>query len=310
MATLKHYCTLLFSCLLSPKKRPIYLRFSGCFPGEPGSASACLVFILRFSRREPLATFLTGWAQCPSCHPTNSVKWSTDPSQWPDFILSSFATRLMMEEALFHLCQLSETSVFTPLTSVIAEDCPTKWKLRGIVMLAFNDCCSLYMNSCRSGHCPLLQGRLRWVHYWMNWMESLLLLVHMVWWFAVCFWQSKFWLTSHLFNSLCDRNTDWLRTLSLAIIVYLHFVFNTWEQKIQAALFVLITFHFGWFAAVEKNRPRMNEMETNDALLELHFLERIILEMKTVVVWTVFVWIVRAVIFTIKCSLHWPCVLL
>jgi len=182
---------------------------------------------------------------------------------------------------------------------MIAEDCPTEWKLRGIVMLAFNDCCSLYMNSCRSGHCPLLQGRLRWVHYWMNWMEWLLLLVHMVWWFAVCFWQSKFWLTSHLFNSLCDRNTDWLRTLSLAIIVYLHFVFNTWEQKIQAALFVLITFHFGWFAAVEKNRPRMNEMETNDALLELHFLERIILEMKTVVVWTVFVWIVRAVIFTI-----------
>jgi len=56
-----------------------------------------------------------GWAGCPSFHPTISVKalkrtQSTNPSQWPGLIISSFTTGLLMEGALLPLCPLCDAS--------------------------------------------------------------------------------------------------------------------------------------------------------------------------------------------------------
>jgi len=51
-------------------------------------------------------------AQCPFCHPTNSVKelkkaQSTDPNQWSGCILFSSITRLLREGAFLYTWWLS-----------------------------------------------------------------------------------------------------------------------------------------------------------------------------------------------------------
>jgi len=121
----------------------------------------------------------------------------------------------------------------------IVKNYRIKWKVRVVVMLALDDCCSLWMNSCRSDRCLWLREHLRWVHYWTNWMESLLLLVRMVWWFAIFL----LCLTSPLLCSLCDGNANWLRTLVLQLRFTYLSLLTTSEQKIQDALFVLNIIH-------------------------------------------------------------------
>ena len=75
-----------------------------------GSSFSC-------SGTEPLGIIVTGFlrAGCPSCHPIISVKavkrtQSTNPKQWYDLIHPSYATGLLMEEALLPLFWLSDAS--------------------------------------------------------------------------------------------------------------------------------------------------------------------------------------------------------
>jgi len=86
--------------------------------GEHVSAGSPQIPFLHLLRNKALR--LVEWgllpAECPSCHPSISVKLlngtqSTDPNHSPGFNLSSFTTGLLKKGALHTLHQLSDASI-------------------------------------------------------------------------------------------------------------------------------------------------------------------------------------------------------
>jgi len=67
------------------------------------------------------------WAWCPSCHPISSDRaleemQSTDPTHWPNLILSSSNNRLLMEQPLLAVCRLSKANMLLTSSQFIESD--------------------------------------------------------------------------------------------------------------------------------------------------------------------------------------------